>query len=97
VTSDWQPSSTAIFIHLLNADGSIGPQDDRLGYPRHNWHTGDEFVQVHHLSIVDLPPGRYSIELGLYTRETNVRWIARDRSGQTIGDHILIGQIEIVP
>ncbi|HET7375598.1 MAG TPA: hypothetical protein VFK30_02755, partial [Anaerolineae bacterium] len=97
VTSEWQPSSTAIFIHLLNADGSIGPQDDRLGYPRHNWHTGDEFVQMHHLSIVDLPPGRYSIELGLYTRETNVRWIARDRSGQTLGDHILIGQIEIVP
>jgi 4-amino-4-deoxy-L-arabinose transferase-like glycosyltransferase len=97
ITSEWQPSSTAIFIHFLKPNGSIAAQDDRLGYPRHNWHTGDEFVQVHHLSIGDLPPGKYSIELGIYSRDTNVRWAARDRSGRALGDHILIGSIEIVP
>jgi 4-amino-4-deoxy-L-arabinose transferase-like glycosyltransferase len=97
VTSEWQPSSTAIFVHLLNSDGSVAAQDDRLGYPRHNWHNGDEFVQVHHLSIDNLPPGKYSIELGIYSRGTNIRWAARDRSDQSLGDHILIGQIEIVP
>lgn len=97
VTSEGQPLSTAIFIHILNPDGSIAAQDDRLGYPRHNWHTGDEFVQVHHLSIGNLPPGKFSIELGIYSRDTNVRWLAQDRSGQSIGDRILIGSIEIVP
>ncbi len=97
VTSEWQPSSTAIFVHLLKPDGSIAAQDDRLGYPRHNWRNGDEFVQVHHISIGNLPSGEYSIELGIYTRDTNIRWAARDRSGQSIGDHILIGSIEIVP
>jgi 4-amino-4-deoxy-L-arabinose transferase-like glycosyltransferase len=97
VTSEWQPLSTAIYIHILNPDGTLAAQDDRLGYPRHNWRSGDEFVQVHYLPIGNLSPGTYSIELGIYTRETNVRWAARDRSGRSIGDHILIGSIEIVP
>ncbi|HLF25152.1 MAG TPA: glycosyltransferase family 39 protein [Anaerolineae bacterium] len=97
VTSEWQPSSTAIFAHLIDASGNLVAQDDRLGFPRHSWQAGDEFVQVHHISIASLAPGRYTLQLGLYTRGDNTRWVARDGSGHPIGDRVLLGQVEVLP
>jgi hypothetical protein len=97
VRSDGQPSSTAIFIHVLDVNGQLVAQDDRLGVPRHSWQTGDEFVQLHHIPIDQLPAGKYTLELGVYDRGDNVRWSARDRSGQPIGDHVILGQLEVTP
>jgi hypothetical protein len=97
VTSEGQPLSTAIFVHLLDGQGRLVAQDDRLGYPRHDWQSGDEFVQLHLIAIDKLPPGRYTLELGLYTRESNARWNVLDAAGQPIGDRILLGSIEVQP
>ena len=97
VTGEWQPSSTAIFAHLLDVTGQIAAQDDRLGFPRHTWHTGDEFVQVHRISIADLPPGEYTLQMGVYTRQDGARWIAQDAMGRPIGDRVPLGQIEVRP
>ena len=99
VTSEWQPSSTAIFIHVTDANGAIvgRAQDDRLGFPRHGWHTGDEFVQLQRIPIADVPPGNYVLELGVYTRDGGRRWMAQVANGQSLGDHISLGSIEVTP
>ncbi len=105
VTGEWQPSPTAIFAHLIDANGRLVAQDDRLGFPRHNWHIGDTFVQAHDIPIGDgsaslttsLPSGEYTLQIGVYTRQGGARWTARDRAGQEIGDRVLLGQVEVQP
>jgi 4-amino-4-deoxy-L-arabinose transferase-like glycosyltransferase len=99
VLHEGQPSSTAIFIHLLDANGRFidGAQDDRLGVPRHTWQRDDEFVQLHRIPIANLSPGKYTLELGIYNRADQARWTAIDRSGQSIDDHVLLGSIEVQP
>jgi hypothetical protein len=97
VLREGQPSATKIFIHLLDANGRIAAQDDRLGVPRHTWQPSDEFVQLHRVPIANLPPGTYTLEIGVYNRDDGVRWPAADRSGQAIGDHVPLGSIEVRP
>jgi 4-amino-4-deoxy-L-arabinose transferase-like glycosyltransferase len=97
VLREGQPSATKIFIHLLDATGQIAAQDDRLGVPRHTWQPGDEFVQLHRIPIATLPPGTYTLEVGVYNRDDGVRWSATGRSGQAIGDHVLLSSIEVQP
>jgi hypothetical protein len=103
VVREGQPGSTAIFVHVLDRDGHVATrddrpaQDDRLGVPRHSWQPDDEFVQVHRVPIGQLLPGKYTLEVGLYNRSDNVRWAAQDRSGNALGDHVILGEIEVTP
>jgi 4-amino-4-deoxy-L-arabinose transferase-like glycosyltransferase len=97
VLTESEPGSTAIFIHLLDENDQIVAQDDRLGVPRHTWQPGDEFVQVHRLTLENVPPGKYRLALGMYNRADNGRWAAVDRSGQPLGDRIIVGEIEVTP
>ncbi|MFN8598718.1 MAG: glycosyltransferase family 39 protein [Anaerolineae bacterium] len=104
VVRDGQPTSTAIFTHLLNAAGQPAKDDaghdvgdDRLDVPPHTWRVGDEFVQIHRISIADLAPGVYTLELGLYDRGDNRRWAATDQSGRALGDRVLLNAIEVTP
>jgi hypothetical protein len=74
-TNPGSPQPVAIFVHLIDANGKLVAQDDRLGYPHHGWEVGDEFAQVHHIAIPpDTAPGAYSLKLGLYFRDTMARW-----------------------
>jgi 4-amino-4-deoxy-L-arabinose transferase-like glycosyltransferase len=97
VTSEAQPSSTAIFAHLVDEQGDIVSQDDRLGFPRHTWRSGDEFVQAHRISLDGVSPGEYTLQIGIYDRADNARWTAQDRSGNSIGDRILVDRVEVQP
>jgi hypothetical protein len=65
--------------------------------PRHTWQPGDEFVQLHRLNVENVPPGKYRLALGLYNRADTARWAAADRSGQPLGDRIILGEIEVTP
>ena len=99
ILREGQPSSTKIFVHMLDANGDPTPQaqDDRLGYPRHTWQPGDEFVQALFIPLAKLTPGKYMLELGIYTWDDGRRWTALDKAGNVIGDHILLGTIEVTP
>jgi hypothetical protein len=97
VEREGQPGSTAIFMHLIGADGQPAAQDDQLHVPRHAWQTGDEFVQVHRISLSGLLAGAYPLELGIYNRVDKVRWAAQDRSGVALDDHVRAGSIEVSP
>ncbi len=97
VDRDGQPAVTRIFVHVVGADGQPAAQDDRLGVPRHTWHVGDEFVQVHRVALANLLPGQYSLELGVYNWADQARWAAQDQSGRALGDHIVLPSIEVSP
>ena len=90
------PGPSGIFAHLLDGDGRIVAQDDRLGFPRHSWHAGDLFVQFSRLEIPSsLLAGRYTLQIGFYDKDTQARWPATDAVGKTVGDHLVLGEIAI--
>ncbi len=46
-----------VFAHLLDGEGTLLTQDDRLGAPSWQWRPGDRFAQLHWLN---LSPPRYA-------------------------------------
>jgi hypothetical protein len=62
---------TVLFTHLLaTPSGPLLAGQDLSGYPSWQWQPGDEFIQVHRLTVPPgTPPGQYQIEIGAYTRE----------------------------
>jgi 4-amino-4-deoxy-L-arabinose transferase-like glycosyltransferase len=57
-----------LFTQVLDAQGNVVAQQDHLDAPSWNWHPGDQFIQLHRLSLpADLPPGNYRLITGLYT------------------------------
>lgn len=68
-----------LFTHVLNPDGSILLQQDRLDAPSWDWQAGDAILQVHPFAIpADAGPGDYSVRVGLYDRITGERLVTRD-------------------
>ncbi len=65
---------TNLFVHVLNADGSILTQVDRLDAPAWAWQPGDRIVQVHQIYIgPDVAEGGYTAVVGVYDRLTGAR------------------------
>lgn len=65
---------TKIFIHILDGDGNIVAQWDGLAAEWEGWRSGDTLLQLHEISLLDVPPGTYRIVGGLYNPETLQRW-----------------------
>jgi hypothetical protein len=67
-----------VFVHVLDADGNIVSQDDRLDAPAWTWHPGDVFAQVHRVDL-----GQASaVYVGAYDRDTF------DRLGIQVGGDV---------
>lgn len=67
------------FVHLVDGAGDLVAQHDGLDSPARFWQPGDRVVQLHTLALPpDLPPGAYSLRVGLYDRETRVPLPALD-------------------
>jgi len=63
------PWDLAIFIHLLGPDGAMVAQADGLDAAASTLQPGDSFIQLHTLPLpTSLPPGPYTLQLGLYVR-----------------------------
>lgn len=65
-------SDAKVFLHLYDAEGDLGPQSDGWAYhgtrPPYTWSPGEIVVDPRALTLpADLPPGRYTVEVGLYT------------------------------
>jgi hypothetical protein len=87
------------FTHVLDADGQLAGQQDRLDVPVWNWSPGDLFVQLHRFSIeADLSPGPYPMRIGVYRRvEDHPRLPVYDAGGEAVvADHISLPPIEVV-
>jgi len=111
LTLHWQAlapldNDYTVFVHLLGEHNPAtgGPlwaghdsQPDGGHYPTTAWKPGETILDVHPLTIpVDVPPGTYQIEAGLYLLETMARVPARDAAGNSLpGDAAILGAIEV--
>jgi 4-amino-4-deoxy-L-arabinose transferase-like glycosyltransferase len=63
-----------IFVHLLDAAGNVAAQHDGLDVAARTLQPGDEFAQLHIILLpADLPPGDYTLQIGLYRPEDGAR------------------------
>lgn len=72
------PISYTTFVHLVNANGEIAAQADGIPlhgrYPTTAWGVGERFEDAYTLPLpTNLPPGGYSLLLGLYDPLTGAR------------------------
>lgn len=65
---------TNMFVHILNADGSILTQVDQLDAPAWAWRPGDRIWHVHQIYIgPDTALDNYTAVIGVYDRLTGIR------------------------
>lgn len=94
ILQDGEAVSLAFFVHLLDQNDKLVAQQDGLGFPPHSWRRGDRMLHVHYLpTTIDLPPGTYGVQFGLYRRETGERWLLDN----SLHDRLVIGPIEVGP
>jgi hypothetical protein len=95
--TDQLPPRLSQFTHVLNEQGEIVTQQDRLMLTSQSLRPGDVFAQIHRLTLPkDLPPGSYPIAIGLYTQPDGKRLpIMVDR--QPRGDRVFLRSLAIEP
>ncbi len=87
----------SIFVHLLDQHGELKVGRDLLGFPSAGWRTGDVWVQQNDLQLpCVIEPGKYQIEIGVYSQADNSRWRVIDNAGNDRGDRLLLNQIEVI-
>ena len=60
--------NAVLFTHVLELDGTLLAQVDRLDVPGDTWRPGDVFVQLHELRLLPATTeGQYLLIIGLYT------------------------------
>lgn len=98
ITADLQREAI-LFTHALTGDPNepVLAQQDSLDVPSYYWVPGDAFAQVHRFVVpLTARPGPYPLEVGAYTRDDDKRLPVFDRAGSVVGDHVIIGSIEVV-
>ncbi len=62
------PPQLSQFTHVLDAEGNIVAQQDRLALTSASLRPGDVFAQIHRVTLPpDLPAGEYALSIGLYS------------------------------
>ena len=85
----------ASFVHLLNEDGQPLSQSDGWGAAIRGLEAGD--VIVHHVRIPvpsETAPGAYRLQVGIYSRDTMVRWPVQLSDGTTV-DRVWLPEVEV--
>jgi 4-amino-4-deoxy-L-arabinose transferase-like glycosyltransferase len=88
-----------IFVHLTGEGGpaDIHAQADVYPHlPTTGWVQGEYLSDRVSLELpANLPPGRYSLLMGLYDEATGERLPAFDATGQALGDSLLLEQVHV--
>ena len=87
--------SYTVFTHLLDQDNRIWGQKDNMPrsgtLPTNCWVQGEIIVDAYDIPIQpDAPPGRYTIEVGMYQVETGQRLPIINQEGQVLDDRIVL-------
>jgi hypothetical protein len=93
LTLFWQALATpghdyTIFLHVRNQAGATVAQGDAMplvgAYPTGRWQSGESIIDPLELRLpADLPPGNYTLYVGLYRLDTLARLpLANDTSGE---------------
>jgi hypothetical protein len=105
LTLFWQATAPievdfTVFVQLVDATNTIVAQQDHKPqegfYPTPYWQPGEEIIDTHILPLpLTLPPGGYTLLLGLYEVETGQRLQILDEAGKFKSDHVRLEGIEI--
>lgn len=92
-----------VFLHLLDGQGQIVAQQDkgpglRGKEPTTSWLPGEVIADPVDLTLPpDLSPGHYTLRLGMYLPPEGPRLPLVDQTGQSAGDFVEIGTLEVTP
>jgi hypothetical protein len=87
----------SVFTHLLNEDGELIAQEDNWPiqgrWPATCWKIGDEIVDEYKIELPnDMPPGQYTLSVGLYDAADGHRL----QTEQGV-DQIILSEVTISP
>jgi hypothetical protein len=90
-----------VFNHLVGQDGAIWGQRDSVpgdgALPTAGWQPGEYLTDTYEIRVKpDALPGRYSLLAGMYDEGSGARLPAFDAQDHPLGDHIVLGEIEVV-
>lgn len=93
-------SDAKVFLHFYDSEGQIKAQSDSRAYfgtrPPYTWAPGETVIDPRRLTLPDdLPPGQYSIEVGLYKPDGGSRLQAYRNSVLQSQNRVLLKFIEI--
>ena len=75
-------TEVVLFTHVLNDQGEIITQQDRLEAPSWDWQPGDVFVQIHPLVVpAGTAKGQYETVVGIFDRGSGDRVPVLDADG----------------
>jgi hypothetical protein len=91
-----------IFTHLIDAQGTLIAQSDgppREGYwPTSHWQPGEAVDSRHVIPLPNaLPPGEYTLLVGMYNPQTGERLAVREVEGPELPDRALPIPLHIQP
>jgi hypothetical protein len=89
-----------VFTHILDGRSHIvGQRDAEPGggaRPTTTWNEGEILPDNYGVLVLPAaPPGEHQLEIGMYNLETGER-LAVSRNGESLGDHIVLGPVEVV-
>jgi hypothetical protein len=88
----------SLFVHLLDERGVLAVGRDLLAFPTAGWRSGDMWLQQNDLPLpTDVKPGKYRLEIGVYSQADGSRWRVYDAQGNEAGDRLLLSEIEVKP
>jgi 4-amino-4-deoxy-L-arabinose transferase-like glycosyltransferase len=102
VTLYWQAQSTPDsalrpFIHLLDAWGVRWGQLEPDAFPAEQWRAGEAVVQRVDVPLPDgLPPGDYTLRVGLFDPASGARLPQLDEAGRYAGDSFFVGGAHVL-
>ncbi len=90
-----------VFTHLVDSQGRTWGQHDKLPGQEYStlfWAPGEVVVDEYTLQVDPAAPaGSYRLDVGLYQALSGARAPAVDAAGQALGDHVLLGSIQVGP
>lgn len=97
----------SVFVHLLDAHNRLWAQDDNAPikglHPTSYWVAGEIIRDTHGITLpTDMPPGRYRLEIGMYssaTKENLPVWdpVRKSETKRVVLDYIRIQGDELPP
>lgn len=91
-----------VTVQLLGPDGRLHGQVDAWPVqgtlPTSRWVPGQEVTDPYQVTLSpDSPAGRYQVVVGVYLLATMERLPVVDPAGNPVGDHVVIGELEVGP
>jgi hypothetical protein len=94
-------TSYTVFTHLIDQDERIMGQQDNPPvsglYPTTKWTPGEKVVDRYEITTgPEIPPGEYSIEIGLYEPDSGERLPVLDVMGLPQDSRVILDKVRVI-